>query len=158
MLRVRCAESELQEYGEVIALGDHVSRMAGRCGGAFFGTALDEIEWGFDQYAWLVGGHHAIISGTVAAIDAVYVRLTREPDGWVPTAGTAWREPLTTTAATRKPEEEIEWGPLAEPDANGHSFRSGHRALREGDEQLIGWLITLDDEGIELIAHHAGGD
>ena len=116
MLRVLCSESELGEYGVVVTVGEHISRLAARIEEPYYGTDLDTIEWRFDQYADAIGYESATISGTVAAISAVYVQLTSDPEGgWKARPGSAHLEPLDTTSATRKIEPVIEWGPPLPP-------------------------------------------
>ncbi len=153
MLRVLCSETELQEDGEVIAIGDHVSRVGCRVENVFYGTDLDEIEWRFDQYADAVGYEAVTISGQVIAISAIYVRFTATSGGgWAPRLGSAHLEPLDSTASTRKIEDVVDWGPLSPPDEHGHAYRAGYPQIAEGDEHLSGWLFTLDSPHIELNA------
>lgn len=104
-LLVLCSESELQEYGEIIRVGEQVTREAGRREGRFYGGDLDEIQWQFDQYARVVGYEAAIITGRVTVIHAVYVNLTRQPDGWGPLPGSAHLEQIQSTADARTIEE-----------------------------------------------------
>jgi hypothetical protein len=146
-----CSESELGEYGVIVAVGEHVSRLAARIEQPYYGSDLDALEWRFDQYADAIGYESATISGTVAAISAVYVQLTSNPEGgWTARPGSAHLEPLDTTSATRKIEPVIEWGPPSPPDKDGHSYRAGHARIHEGDEHLSGWVITLESPHLEL--------
>lgn len=144
MLRVLCVQTELQEDGEVISVGDRVKRLAGRLPGGYFGTNLDEVEWGFDRYAELTSSHAAVIEGDVVAIAAVYVGLAALGNGWTAAPGTAWLEPLSSTATTRAPENRIEWSTQSMP--SGHSYPVPHHRTEEGDEYLTGWLFTLEQE------------
>lgn len=143
MLRVLCSRSELEENGEVIAVGDNVSRLASYGEHVYYGTELDALEWHFDQYADAFGDPATTISGQVTAISAVFVRLTRATDGWTARLGSAQLEPLTTTSATRTIEDTIDWGPVSPPDPDGHSYSVGYPQIREGDELHAGWVITL---------------
>lgn len=150
VLLVLCSDSELDEYGEVLRVGDHVRRMAARReAGVYFGTELDAVEWQFDRYADILGRESVTISGTTTAIHAVFVLLTKSPEGWTARPGSARLEPLSTTAATRKPVEVIDWEPPTPPDDRGRSFRRGHRRIEEGTEQLTGWVVTLSEPRIE---------
>lgn len=145
VLRVLCSDSELDENGEVIAVGDCLSRLAGRVENVYYGTDLDSLEWRFDQYADAIGYHAATISGRVTAISAVYVRLTKAVEGgWTARLGSAHLEPLDTTAATRRIEDVIDWGPLSPTDEHGRAYRTGYPRIHEGDEHLSGWVITLE--------------
>ncbi|MDH2442624.1 hypothetical protein QDR37_01570 [Amnibacterium sp. CER49] len=132
MLRVLCSESELGEYGERLAIGDRVDRVARRDQGGYFGTELDEIVWRFDRYAEVGGADPVRITGTVTAIAAVYVEMTQLGScTWTAAHGTAHQEPLTTTTGTRRPVEGV-----------------GIHRVEEGDERLAGWLVELEDERI----------
>jgi len=149
MLRVLCADSELAEEGDVLAVGDRPERLAGRPVPGFYGTELDDIEWVFDRYAQVGGGRRiAVISGLVVSIDAVYVSLTLTPQGWAPAAGTATLEALYSTASTRRPEHRIVWGAASAPDQHGDTYRAGYPAFEEGDENFTGWVITLAEEHV----------
>ena len=149
--QVLCDGMELDEYREVIAVGDHLWRRAGRYGSALQGSSLEEIEWHLDQYAWTSGEQYACISGTVTAIEAVYFRLTRQPDQtWGPAPGTPSREPISTTAATRMPREEPGWPTPPARDADD-PYQPGHRLTCENDEQLYGWLLTLDNDHTDVV-------
>ena len=39
-----------------------------------------------------------------------------------------------------------EWAPRSKPDSQGRAFALGHPRWVEGDEDLSGWLIALDDD------------
>ncbi|MGT2427418.1 hypothetical protein [Amnibacterium kyonggiense] len=151
MLRVLCSDSELDENGEVITVGDGVSRLAGRVQGTYFGTDLGSIDLHFDQYAEDLGHESATVSGRVAAISAVHVRRSRgDEGGWTAQPGSAHLEPLETTAATRKPREVIDWGPPSAPHENGRRYSLGRARIKEGDELLHGWVFRLDPWNIQL--------
>ena len=144
MIRVLCSDSELDEGGEVIAVGEHVSRLAARIQNVYYGTDLDAIEWRFDQYADAIGYESATISGQVIAISAVFVRLTAAPGGgWTARLGSAHLEPLETTASTRKIEHEVMWGTPSPTNEHGYAYRTGSPRLEEGDEYPSGWVFTL---------------
>jgi hypothetical protein len=133
MLRVLCSESELGEYGERLAVGDRVDRIARRNDEGYFGTQLDEIIWRFDRYAEITGAEPVRISGTVTALAAVYVEMTQLGDcTWTAAHGTAHQEPLTTTSGTRLPDRGV-----------------GTSRVEEGDERLSGWLIDLEDDRVD---------
>lgn len=147
MIQVLCSESELQEYVEVVQVGQRVTRMGARRDWTYFGSDLDDVPWQFDQYA--VAGHSVTLTGDVVEIAAVYVRAAHDPSGgWTAEPGSAWLEPLTTTADTRQPEQEVLWGPPSIPDEEGNYYRSGTHVIHAGDELFSGWLFTLVDEEI----------
>ncbi len=152
VLRVLCSESELEENGEVIAVGDRVSRLAGRVEGPYYGTDLDSIDWRFDQYAEDIGYEAATISGQVTEISAIYVQRTAAAEGgWTARPGSAHLEPLSTTEATRKIVDLIDWGPPSPPDEHGRAYSIGHARVEEGDELLSGWVFTLDAPHIHTL-------
>lgn len=133
MLRVLCSESELGGDDEALVVGGRLARPASRVEDTVFGTALDEVEWRLDRDAVAAGREAVTVSGVVRSISAVYVDLIRLGDcTWAPATGSAHLEPLTTTAATRRPEEQVDRG----------------APLVDGDERLSGWLLTLDEEAV----------
>ena len=145
MLRVLCSESELGDHGEAVAVGDRIARSASRIDHAAFGTALDEVEWRLDRDAVAAGPGAVTVSGVVRSISAVYVDLIRLGDcTWAPATGSAHLEPLTTTAATRRPEAPADRS--ASPA--GAADRFGAPLVVDGDERLSGWLLTLDEEAV----------
>jgi hypothetical protein len=82
------------------------------------------------------------------AIGAVFARKIRAGSGGRgPQAGTAWTEPVESTAATRKVERRIEWHERTLPD--GRIVRDGSRTFLEGDEQAYGWVLTLEGASAE---------
>lgn len=144
VLQVLCGETELAEYSEVIALGDRIERQAARLP-RHLGAALDGAEWTLDRYAAVVGCPVATITGVVVAIDAVFVRMTREPSGsWAPAVGPPHLEPVSTTALTRRPGRSIVNARSSRPGE--HGGRREFDAMQEGDERLSGWRFTLDRE------------
>ena len=143
--------SELDDDGDVIAIRDHVSRPASRVENVYYGTELDTIEWRFDNDAGAGGEPVTTISGEVAAISAVYVRLTAvRGHGWTAQLGSAHLEPLDTTASTRRIQDIVDWGPLSPPDEHGYAYRGGYPRTEEGDEHLSGWVFTIMSPQIEL--------
>jgi hypothetical protein len=150
MLAVFCADWELEEDGEIIAVGDRMRRAAIRRHTAYFGSELDDVEWSFNRDSEGDRSGCTTIAGEVVRIEAIYVRMTRGADGWTAIHGSAHAEALHTTAATRRIEPQIECGPLSLPDEDGHSYRAGYPLIHEGDEKLAGWLLHLDDEVFEL--------
>lgn len=156
MLRVLCGTTELEEYGEVIAIHDRVERIAAHSEGNYFCTGLDDIDWVFDRYADWAGPMIATVTGRVVAIDAVYVRLAPVEGGWTAAAGTARLESLFTTAETRRPPSRIDWGRPSPPDETGRRFRVGYPLVREGDEHLSGWVVALDREHVEIEDRESG--
>lgn len=143
VLRVLCSESELGEHGEAVAVGDRIARSASRIDHAAFGTALDEVEWRLDRDAVAAGPDAVTVSGVVHSISAVYVDLIRLGDcTWAPATGSAHLEPLTTTAATRRPEAPTDRGAAPALD------RFAAPLVVDGDERLSGWLLTLDEEAV----------
>jgi len=150
VLRVLCFESELAENGEAIAVGDRISRSAARVEHPEYGTELDAVEWRFDQDADAAGTGAVTISGTVAAIGAVFVdRVRMGACGWATARGTARLEPVRTTGETRRPDPEVDWLAASEPDADGVSVQAGYPRVDEGDEMFSGWVITLDHAAVE---------
>ncbi|WP_375406881.1 hypothetical protein [uncultured Amnibacterium sp.] len=126
VLRVLCSIHELEEDGEVVRIGDHIRRLASRNEIADYGTDLDNIEWHLDHEAEAAGDPAPTISGRVAAISAIYVRLTGSPGhGWTAQHGSAHLEPLESTAATRHVQHTINWGPTTAPDEQGHVHSAG---------------------------------
>ena len=122
-----------------------VARPASRIDHAAFGTALDEVEWRLDRDAPTSGREAVVVSGVVRTISAVYVDLIRLGGcTWAPATGSAHLEPLTTTAATRRPQEQDDRSAAPAEAAD----RFGAPDLLEGDELLSGWLLTLDEEAV----------
>lgn len=155
MLDVLCSTTELEEYGEILAVGDHVDRQASFSQRGYYGTGLDDIEWSFDRYAGLtIGSVEGTVAGDIVRLAAIYIRLTLDSSGpvagWTARPGSAWLEPVTSTADTRRPLERIEYR-TAPPDERGHSRAYGHVAMNEDDEQLSGWRVTLDNEEVHLL-------
>lgn len=146
-MQVRCSRGELEEYGETIAVGDRVER-AGvrRPSEAFFGTALDDVEWELERYHSLVAAPSFLIIGTVTAIDAVFARIARREEGWGPILGSAWLERVASTRASRRPVPRIRWH-----DGPGPG-RWGTPAPEDGDESAYGWLLTLGDASATPLA------
>lgn len=145
-----CPNHELEESGDVIVVGDHISRHVSRANDAYYGTDLDRIEWNFDGEAEADGSTATTISGTVTAISAIFVRLTQVPGrGWMAVAGSAHLERIDSTAHTRQIPPDIDWGPLSTPDAQGHAYRAGYARIEEGDEHHSGWLFTLDPFSVD---------
>lgn len=61
-----------------------------------------------------------VFSGRVAAISAIYVRLTNNPGlGWTAQPGSAHLESLESTAATRKIQHTVDWSPTSALDEQG---------------------------------------
>jgi hypothetical protein len=125
MLDVLCSTTELEEYGEILAVGDHVDRRATFPRRGNFGTGLDDMEWSFDRYAGLTAGSvERTVAGDIVGLAAIYVRVTLDSSGPVPgwrtRPGSVWLEPVTSTADTRRPLERIEYRRSA-PDERGHS-------------------------------------
>ncbi len=150
MLDVLCGDSELGEYGEVVAVGDVVRRLGVRRRTVWFGTGLDEIEYWFDRYAGLTGsGEAVVLSGEIDAIASVYTRVTRSPDGaWGPQRGSASLEPLASTRDTRRPLRRVAWT-VDPPSTSPRSGAWGRWDPWEGDESLWGWRVTLTDAVVE---------
>ena len=150
VLQVRCDESELEEYGEVLEIGQLISRPAlPRSGGeAFFGTSLDEVPWELDRYHFLTTTPSVTIAGRIVAIAGVYALLTRSAsDGWRPLPRSSWTEPVRSTADSRRVLQRTEWHDVPRPD--GRVLRGGSPAPQEGDEQRYGWLLSLEDATVE---------
>ncbi len=76
---VLCGETELQEYGEVIAIGNRIERRAGRRSEDSYGAELDRVTWAFDRYVEYTGAEKALIRGDVVRIETVFVFLTKTP-------------------------------------------------------------------------------
>ena len=151
MLRVLCGSTELEEYGEVVAVGDRVKRPAARRDRRWL-PELEGVGWVFDRYAGFGAGEQAVVGGTVERLDAVFTRLTLEPGrGWVPLPGSVHLERLETTAATRRVERKVVHGPWSEPDERGRSYRNGRAVIQEGDESFYGWVIELTEESVEVL-------
>jgi hypothetical protein len=151
VLRLLCSEPELGEYGNVVSVGEYISRPAARIEQSYQATESDTVEWRFDQRADAIGYEWATISGTGAAISAVSVQLTTHCEGgWTARLGSAHVEPLDTTSATRRIEPLIDRGPPSPPDKDGHSYRAGHARIQESDERLSVWVITLESPLLEL--------
>ena len=154
-LQVLCSSYELEESGDIIAVGDHISKHASRLNNAYYGTELDSIEWSFDSEAEADGSTATTISGEVTAVSAIFVRLTQVPGkGWIPLAGSAHLENIKSTADTRQIKTEIDWGPVSTPDAQGNAYSAGYPRREEGDEHHSGWLITLEPVSV----HASRGD
>ena len=148
MLRVLCSESELGEDGEALVVGDRIARPASRVEDTVFGTALDEVEWRLDRDAVAAGREAVTVSGVVRSISGVYVDLIRLGDcTWAPATGSAHLEPLTTTAATRRSDEQVDRSVASAPDDAGDPFDAP--LVLDGDERLSGWLLTLDEEAVD---------
>ncbi|QHC58932.1 hypothetical protein [Rathayibacter sp. VKM Ac-2760] len=145
LLQALCTTSELDEDGVIVAVGDRIRRLAVPYRGGYFGGDLDETPWMLDYYGDATGAADTVwIEGVVTAIAAIRTRLTRLDDGtWTARPGSAELEPLRSTADTRRPVPEIDWGPRSEPDADGHAYAMGVARQHEGDEDLSGWLITV---------------
>ncbi|MDY0912713.1 hypothetical protein [Rathayibacter festucae] len=145
LLRALCTTSELDEDGEVVAVGDRIRRLAVPHRGGYFGGDLDETPWMLDRYGDAIGAAGTVwIEGVVTAVAAIRTRMTRRDDGvWTVRPGSAVLEPLHSTADTRRPVREIDWGPRSEHDADGHASAVGFARRSEGDEELSGWLITV---------------
>lgn len=139
-MQVRCGPAELGEYGEAIAVGDRIERPAvRRSGEAFFGTALDDVEWELDRYHALVAAPSFLIVGTVTGIDAVFARIGLGEEGWAPIPGSARLEPVPSTRATRRVAPRTR-----RPEAPGPA-PWGASAPEDGDEHAYGWLLALDE-------------
>ncbi len=148
MLRVLCSETELAEEGETIAVGQRLRRTAARYGSAL-GGELAGVDWWFDRYAEGNPASAVTISGVVASVHSVHVRLMLEPGrGLVPRPGSTTLTPLTSTADARQPVQEVQWGPPTAPDEHGDVHQGGWQSVQPGDESLMGWLILLDGEEI----------
>jgi len=145
VLRALCTTSELDEDGEVVAVGDRIRRLAVPYRGGYYGGALDETPWMLDRYGDATGAADTVwIEGVVTSVAAIRTRLTRLADGtFTARPGSAVLEPLHSTEDTRRPTPEIDWQPHSEPDADGHAYAIGFARQREGDEDLSGWLFTL---------------
>ena len=156
VLTVICPTSELDEFGEVIRVGDDVHRLAARRRGAYFGTRLDEVEWYFDQYAGLSEREAATIHGSVASIEAVYVHLTRAEGGWTAILGSAHTEPLESTEATRRIQPRVALNEKSHPDEAGLSYQGGYPVREEGEESLVGWAVVLERDRVLSAGHVAG--
>jgi hypothetical protein len=150
MLRVVSTESELAEDGEVITVGDVVTRVALPFDGAYFGDELDDVPWMFDRYAAGFSDRSdvVVLTGRVVAIAAVYVRLSRDDtDGRVPIPTSSRLASLVSTRDTWRPEPTIIWEmPSASPPEGG--LTRGYEERHEGDEILVGWLFTLDETAL----------
>ena len=157
MIRVTCSVTELEEDGEVIAVGDQIERSAEKATWQYYGNELDEICWHFDQYAPLRSTSPWSILGTVASISAIYVRLAltgAREQVLRPAHGSAHLEEVPATRNTRNPQREHEQRELAKHDPPaGATGWYGPDTLQahEGDENLTGWLITLVDERIQPV-------
>ena len=151
MLTIFCPASELDEFGEVIRIGDDVDRVAARRRGEYFGTPIDDVEWRFDRYAGLSETETATIHGSVASIEAVYVRLTRAENAWTAVLGSAHTEPLESTRSTRSTRPRIAWGEESPPDDRGRSYQGGYPQTEEGDESFVGWVVVLEGHRLEQI-------
>jgi hypothetical protein len=148
MPQVVCSESELAENGEVITVGDDVSRVATLRRQAYFGGFLDDVPWMFDQYAAGFSDRDdvVVLAGRITAIAAIYVRLSREGgDGWAPIPGSARLVSLTSTRDTWRPQPKIIWDVPATPHPDGSYSARGYAVRDEGDEDFSGWLFTLED-------------
>lgn len=158
MIRVTCSVTELEEDGEIIAVGDRIERLAEKATRQYYGNELDEICWHFDQYAPLLSPTPWSIIGTVASISAVYVRLALKSGReriFHPKPGSAHLEEVLTTLNTRDPQRERQQREMAKHDPPaGATGWYGPDTLQpnEGDEDLTGWLITLVDERIQPAA------
>ncbi|MCJ1673352.1 MULTISPECIES: hypothetical protein [unclassified Rathayibacter] len=145
LLQALCTTSELDEDGEVVAVGDRIRRLAVPHRGGYIGGDLDETPWMLDRYGDATGAADTVwIEGLVTSVAAIRTRMTRRDDGvWTVLPGSAVLEPLRSTADTRRPVPEIDWGPHSEPDADGHAYAMGFARRSEGDEELSGWLFTV---------------
>lgn len=149
-LEVLCSSYELEESGDVVTVGDYISRHVSRWNTVYYGTELDDIKWNFDSEAEADGSTATTISGDVTAISAIFVRLTHVPGkGWTPVSGSAHAERIESTADTRQIKPEIDWVPVSTPDAHGHAYSAGYPRTEEGDEHHSGWLITLEPYRID---------
>ncbi|HEV7951369.1 MAG TPA: hypothetical protein VGP24_16530 [Glaciihabitans sp.] len=147
MIFVICPDSELAEDGIVIRVNDNVKRVATPFANNYYGDALDDVDWLFDQYA--AGSPSPptmILSGRVVEIQAIYVRLTNESGkGWEPIRGQSRLQSLSSTADTPRPEPRIAWASTSPPTEDGTSYSRGYDEIRSGDERFNGWLISLEE-------------
>ena len=144
--RVLATLSELDEDGEVISVGESISRWAVPYRRVYLHDAsVDEVPFIFDKYAEGGVDGAVVVEGIVTALDALYVKVTWvDGNGWEPCAGSVTRAPLETTADTRRPVEHVVWGPTSEPDDDGVAYAIGYPDTREGDQMLAGWVFTLE--------------
>ncbi|MGO2750996.1 MAG: hypothetical protein ACTIA6_13175 [Pseudoclavibacter sp.] len=146
--------SELEEDAEVISLGDRVERLAENAVWPSYGDALADVVWHFDQYAPMRAESAWMITGTVTSIHAIYVRLAHVSGGeaeFGPEPGSLHLEARATTLGTRDPQRERAREELAlHAHPPGVSGWYGPESLhpKAGDEELTGWLFTLEGERI----------